>query len=67
MAKSYGHTTAHEERASGFDHDAMVVMAEQGVYDIDMLSSIDQTVKDVLDGPWHCATSTSSTTAPSSG
>lgn len=53
MAKCYGYTTAHEGRAFGFNHDAMAALAEQGVYDIDVLSYVDYTAKDVLDGPWH--------------
>ena len=53
MAKSYGYTTAHEGRAFGFNHDAMASLAENGVYDIDVLSYIDYTSKDILDGPWH--------------
>lgn len=53
LAKSYGYTTAHEGRAMGFNHEAMVGLAEQGAYDIDVLSYIDYTAKDILDGPWH--------------
>lgn len=53
LALSYGYTTAHEGRAFGFNHDAMVSMAEQGLYVIDVVSYIDYTAKDVLDGPWH--------------
>jgi hypothetical protein len=53
MAKSYGYTTAHEGRAMAANHESMAALAQAGVFDIDVLSYVDYTAKDVLDGPWH--------------
>jgi predicted amidohydrolase YtcJ len=53
MAKSFGYTTAHEGRAMKVTHEAMVATAAAGTYDIDVVSYIDYTAKDILDGPWH--------------
>ena len=56
LAKSYGYTTAHEGRAFRHNHEAMVGLAQAGVFDIDVVSYIDYTAKDVLDGEWHSRT-----------
>lgn len=53
LAKSYGYTTAHEGRAFRENHEGMVGLAQAGVFDIDVVSYIDYTAKDVLDGEWH--------------
>lgn len=53
LAKSYGYTTAHEGRATATSHDAMVATARAGTYDIDVVSYVDYTAKDILDGAWH--------------
>jgi predicted amidohydrolase YtcJ len=52
LAKSYGYTTVQEGRAMGDQHESMVGLAERGVFDIDVVSYIDYTAKDVLDGEW---------------
>jgi hypothetical protein len=35
------------------NHEGMVGLAEAGEYDIDVLSYVDYSAKDILDGPWH--------------
>ena len=52
MAKSYGYTTLHEGRAFAPHHQGMVTNAEHGLYDIDLLSYIDYTAKDIITPPW---------------
>jgi predicted amidohydrolase YtcJ len=56
MAKSYGYTTVHEGRAMRANHDALVGLAQQRVFDIDVVSYIDYSAKEVLDGEWHSRT-----------
>jgi predicted amidohydrolase YtcJ len=53
MAKSFGYTTAQEGRAFPTSHEAMVRSAQEGMFDIDVVSYIDYTGKDVLDSEWH--------------
>lgn len=52
LAKSFGYTTVQEGRAMGPSHEGMAALAEQGAFDIDVVSYIDYTAKDVLDGEW---------------
>jgi predicted amidohydrolase YtcJ len=52
MAKRYGYTTMHEGRAFPPNHHGMVANAERGVYDVDLLSYIDYTAKDIIRPPW---------------
>ena len=53
MAKSFGYTTAQEGRAFPPTHQAMVQAAEAGTFDIDVVSYIDYTAKEILDSEWH--------------
>ncbi len=53
MAKSFGYTTAQEGRAFAGSHDSMVRSAEAGDFDIDVVSYIDYTSKDLLASEWH--------------
>ena len=52
LAKSYGYTTASEGRLMGFQQPALVSAAERGMLDIDVISYVDYTAKEILSSPW---------------
>jgi predicted amidohydrolase YtcJ len=51
LAKSYGYTTANEGRAFGFQHADLVDAARRGLLDIDVLSYIDYTDRELIPSP----------------
>ena len=51
LAKSYGYTTANEGRAFGFQHADLVDAAKRGLLDIDVLSYIDYTDRQLIPSP----------------
>jgi len=51
LAKSYGYTTAIEGRAMAFQHQDLLDAARRGLLDIDLISYIDYTAKDVIPSP----------------
>ncbi len=53
MAKSFGYTTAQEGRAYAPTHEGLVTAAEAGILNIDVVSYIDYTDREIIDGPWH--------------
>ncbi len=53
MAKSFGYTTAQDGRAMRSTHESLVAAAEAGLLDIDIVSYIDYTARDLIDGPRH--------------
>lgn len=53
IAKRFGYTTAQEGRAFAANHEAMVDFAERGGFDIDVVSYIDYTAKQLLATEWH--------------
>jgi predicted amidohydrolase YtcJ len=53
LAKSFGYTTAQEGRAFAPTHQGLVTAAEAGLFDIDVVSYIDYTDRQIIDGPWH--------------
>jgi predicted amidohydrolase YtcJ len=52
LAKSYGYTTTSEGRLMGFQQPDLVSAAERGILDIDVMSYVDYTAKDILSTPW---------------
>ncbi|WP_157208796.1 amidohydrolase [Mariniflexile maritimum] len=52
MAKSYGYTTAQEGKAME-QHELLAAFAEQGIFDIDIISYIDYTKADYLKTKWY--------------
>lgn len=53
MAKSFGYTTAHCGREMRPSHEGLVAFAEAGGFDIDVVSYIDYTDRDLIDTEWH--------------
>lgn len=53
MAKSYGYTTAQEGRAFASTHESLAAYADTKGFDIDVVSYIDYSNRDLIDGPWH--------------
>ena len=53
MAMSFGYTTVQEGRAFTATHDALVGLAQDGAFDIDVAAYLDYTCKGLLDGAWH--------------
>lgn len=51
LAKSYGYTTTNEGRAFGFQHADLVDAAKRGLLDIDVLSYIDYTDRQLIPSP----------------
>jgi hypothetical protein len=51
LAKSYGYTTANEGRAFAFQHADLVDAAKRGLLDIDVLSYIDYTDRQLIPSP----------------
>jgi predicted amidohydrolase YtcJ len=52
LAKSFGYTTAPEGRLMAFQQADLASAAERGLLDIDVMSYVDYTAKDVLGTPW---------------
>ncbi len=52
-AKSFGHTTIQEGRASADVHQALAGAAEAGLFDVDVVSYIDYASREVLTDEWH--------------
>jgi predicted amidohydrolase YtcJ len=52
LAKSFGYTTTTEGRAFAFQHADLVSAAERGLLDIDVMSYIDYTNRELLDSEW---------------
>jgi predicted amidohydrolase YtcJ len=53
MAKSFGYTTAHCGREMRVSHEALSAFAEAGGFDIDVVSYIDYTDRELIDTDWH--------------
>lgn len=53
MAKSFGYTTAHCGREMRASHEGLAAYAEAGKFDIDVVSYIDYTDRDLIDTEWH--------------
>ncbi|MBM3274959.1 MAG: amidohydrolase [Alphaproteobacteria bacterium] len=51
LAKSFGYTTTNEGRAFGFQHADLVDAAKRGLLDIDVLSYIDYTDRQLIPSP----------------
>jgi predicted amidohydrolase YtcJ len=51
LAKSFGFTTAYEERAFAFQHEQLVDAARRGLLDIDVVSQIDYSDRRVIPTP----------------
>jgi hypothetical protein len=56
MAKSYGYTTAVEGRLMGFQQEGLVDAANRGLLDIDVMSYVDYSAKEILSTPWFAKT-----------
>lgn len=56
MAKSYGYTTAVEGRLMGFQQEGLVDAANRGLLDIDVMSYVDYSAKEILSTPWSAKT-----------
>ncbi len=52
LAKSYGYTTINEGRAFGFNHADLASAAQRGLLDIDVISYIDFTARNVITPEW---------------
>jgi predicted amidohydrolase YtcJ len=52
LAKSFGYTTTTEGRAFAFQHADLVSAAERGLLDIDVMSYIDYTNRELLNSEW---------------
>lgn len=53
LATSMGYTTAQEGRAFQATHEQLVAFAEQGLLDIDVVSYIDYSARELIDSDWH--------------
>ena len=53
IAKSFGHTTVQEGRASAAVHESLARAASNGAFDIDVVSYIDYAGRDVITDEWH--------------
>ncbi len=53
IAKSFGHTTVQEGRASAQVHESLVEAARRGTFDIDVVSYIDYASREVITEEWH--------------
>ncbi|MEM7135780.1 MAG: amidohydrolase [Myxococcota bacterium] len=53
LATKFGYTTAQEGRAFGPNHDALSKFAKDGNLEIDVVSYIDYSARDLLDTDWH--------------
>ena len=53
IAKSFGHTTVQEGRASAQVHQSLVEAARRGTFDIDVVSYIDYASREVITEEWH--------------
>ena len=51
LAKSFGYTTTNEGRAFGFQHADLVDAAKRGLLDIDVMSYIDYTERNLIPSP----------------
>jgi hypothetical protein len=56
MAKSYGYTTAVEGRLMGFQQEGLTDAANRGLLDIDVMSYVDYSAKEILGTPWSAKT-----------
>jgi hypothetical protein len=56
MAKSYGYTTAVEGRLMGFQQEGLADAANRGLLDIDVMSYVDYSAKEILATPWFAKT-----------
>lgn len=52
LAKSFGYTTTNEGRLMGFQQSDITSAAERGLLDIDVMSYVDYTAKEILDTAW---------------
>jgi len=53
LATRFGYTTAQEGRAFAFTHEQIASFAEKGLLDIDIVSYIDYSNKELIDSDWH--------------
>jgi predicted amidohydrolase YtcJ len=53
LATSMGYTTAQEGRAFQATHEQLVAFAGQGLLDIDVVSYIDYSARELIDSDWH--------------